>query len=221
MAQLPPWATQPLPSQYDYGVGGFQQLAQYATQQHNTYNQMNTAQPIRVCPIVPSYASANQRTQHINNAHPADQLQYQAGSTVGAAVPYYPVGQGGIGMVTSMLGNAAYRAETSENDWHTVGVMRMGPTVWIADPGYVMDSQTRLPMIPGTANVSRLLNNKNFGNVDLVQVQGWSSNNADCMGRSAQWVDNVLGVPQATMPYPPGTFVTGQVTPGWQVVRQT
>lgn len=83
-----------------------------------------------------------------------------------------------------------------------------------------MNSQTRLPMIPGTSNVTRLLNSTGFGTVNQVQVQGFGSTAQDCMGRSAQFVDNVIGAPGAVAPYPPNTFIAGQVTPGWQVVAR-
>ncbi len=214
--QYPPaYAAQPLQAPYDFGPSGFYGLTQYAVQQPGT----NTTS-YRVAPIVAAYPTAAHRSQAVSGALPLDQQQYQAGAVVGAATRYYPTTAGGVGMVTSPLQSAAQSSASGVNDWHTVGVLRQGQTVWVHDPAYQMHSQTRLPMIPGTSNVTRLLNSTGFGTVSQVQVQGFGSSQQDCMGRSAQWVDNVTNAPGAVAPYPPNTFVPGQVTPGWQVVAR-
>jgi hypothetical protein len=106
------------------------------------------------------------------------------------------------------------------NNWHAAGVLRQGQTVWIYNPAYQLGSQTRLPMIPGLSNVQGLMASHGFGNINQIQVQGWNSGNLDCMGRTAQWINNVIQAPGALAPYPPGTFVPGQVTPGWQVIQR-
>lgn len=208
------YAAQPLQPPYNFGPGGFDGLTQYAAQQPAA----NTTS-YRVAPVIATYATAAHRTQAINGALPYDQPQYQAGAVVGAATRYYPTGIGGVGLVTSPLQSAA-QSSAGANDWHTVGVLRQGQTAWVHDPAYQMGSQTRLPMIPGTSNVTRLFNSTGFGAVSQVQVQGFGSSQQDCMGRSAQWVDNVIGALGAIAPYPPGTFVPGQATPGWQVVSR-
>jgi hypothetical protein len=216
--QYPPaYATQPLQAPYDFGPTGFYGLAQYVTGQPAASAGSTT---YRVAPIVATYPTTTHRTQAINGALPQDQQQYQAGAVVGAATRYYPTGTGGIGIVVSPLQGATQSSAEGANSWHAVGVLRQGQTVWIHDPAYQTGSQQRLPMIPGTSNVTRLLNSKGFGAVNLVQVQGFGSAEPDCMGRSAQWVDNVTNVPAAVAPYPPGSFVPGQPTPGWQVVAR-
>ena len=209
--QYLPYTSQPLQAPYNFPPTGFYNLTQYANQQANT-----NPSTYSVAPIVATYSTAVQRTQTIQSAHPLDLQQAQAGVTVGSATRYYPSTQGGVGMVTSPLQSA----KSTANDWHTVGVLRQGSTVWVHDPAYQMNSQTRLPMIPGTSNVTRLLNSTGFGTVNQVQVQGFGSTAQDCMGRSAQFVDNVIGAPGAVAPYPPNTFIAGQVTPGWQVVAR-
>lgn len=211
-----PYWTQPLPAQYGWAPTDYAALTQYAAQQPTAAAGLS---PLRVAPVVATYATLQQKQAAINGALPEDRAQYQDGVVVGSATRYYPAGLGGIGMVTSPLQNAAQASATGVNDWHTVGVLRQGGSVWIHDPAYTMDSQARLPMIPGTANVTRLLNSLS-GTVTEVQVQGWGSAGQECMGRSAQWVDNVLGVPGATAPFGLGTFVAGQATPGWQVVSR-
>jgi len=215
-----PYWNQPLPPQYNWGVHGFSNLASYAAQQPAAYAASAQPNPLRVAPIVATYATQQQRQNLITGALPVDRAQYGSGVVVGSATRYYPVGQGGIGMVTSLMQNAAQSSATGANNWHTVGVMRQGGTVWMHDPAYVMNSQQRLPQISGTSNVTRLINSSGFGNVNQIQVQGFGSANHECMGRSAQWVDNVLRVPNATNPYPPNSFIAGQTTPGWQVVQR-
>ena len=123
-------------------------------------------------------------------------------------------------MVVSPMQNAAQASIGAANDWHTVGVLRQGQTAWVYDPAYSAGAYTRLPMIPGTSNVTRLFNSTGFGNITLVQVQGIGSPQLDCMGRSAQWVDNVIRAPHALAPYAPQTFVPGQPTPGWDIVQR-
>jgi hypothetical protein len=210
--QYPPaYAAQPLQPPYNFTPTEFYNLSQYATQQPNT----NTT-PYRVAPIIATYANQTQRLHAINNAYPEDRQQYTAGMSVNSATRYYPSGIGGVGMVTSSLQNTTQ----ASNDWHTVGVLRHGQTVWVHDPQYVPGSQTRLPMIPGTANVTRLLNSPGFGAVNQVQVQGLAAAPGECMGRTAQWVDNVISAPGALAPYQPGHFIPGQVNNGWQVVQR-
>lgn len=215
----PYWA-QPIPPQYDWGTASFQTLTNYAAQQPAAYAYANPDGSLRVAPIVATYSTLAQKRSCINGALPQDQAQYAGGAVVGAATRYFPAGNGGVGMVTSPMQTAAQASATGANEWHTVGVLRQGGSVWIHDPGYTIDSQIRLPQIPGTSNVTRLLGSNGFGNVNQVQVQGFGSTNAECMGRSAQWVDNVLGVVDATAPFPSNTFVAGQVCAGWQVVQQ-
>ena len=157
----------------------------------------------------------------INAAQPADRQQYEAGRAVSSATRYYPSTQGGVGIVASSFNNAVQAAASdATNEWHTVGVLRQGPTVWIHDPGYAPGSQTRLPMVPGTANVSRLLNSPGFGQVAQVQIQGLGSTGPECMGRATQWVDNVIGAPTAPAPFPAGTFTPGHMGPGWEVISR-
>ena len=213
--QYPAYASQPLQAPYNFGPAGFYNLGQYAAQQPAA-----STSSYRVAPVVATYPTATHRTQAIAGALPHDVQQFQAGVAVGSATRYYPSGIGGVGLVASPLQSAAQSSSTGANEWHTVGVLRQGPTIWVHDPAYQPNSQTRLPMIPGTSNVTRLLNSAGFGTVNQVQVQGLGSPVPDCMGRSAQWVDNVIGAPGALAPYPIGTFVPGQVTPGWQVVQR-
>jgi hypothetical protein len=219
MAQSPYW-TQPLPPQYNWGTAGFLNLTNHAAQQPAIFAQTQPNETWRVAPVVATYTNAAQKQTYINGALPEDRAQYQGGVAISTASPYYPSTKGGIGMVTSPLQNASQVSETGVNDWHTVGFLRQQGTVWVHDPAYTMDSQSRLPMIPGTSNVTRLLNSSGFGNVNMVQVQGFGSENEDCMGRSAQWVDNVLRVSGATAPFPAGTFAPGVQTEGWQVVKR-
>jgi hypothetical protein len=156
------YAAQPLQPPYDFSAGGFYSLTQYAAQQPAA----NTT-AYRVAPIVATYPTAAQRMQAVNGALPQDRQQYQAGAVVGATTRYYPTGIGGVGMVTSPLQSAA-QSSAGSNDWHTVGVLRQGQTVWVHDPAYQMGSQARLPMIPGTSNVTRLFNSAGFGAISQV-----------------------------------------------------
>ena len=156
----------------------------------------------------------------IGQANPADEQQYQAGAAINTATRYYPSTQGGVGLVTSPFNSAAQASAGEPNAWHTVAVLRQGPTAWVYDPAYTTGSQERLPMVPGTANVGRLLSSPGFGQVRQVQIQGIGSGGQDCMGRAAQWVDNVIGAPTAPAPFPAGTFIPGRVAPGWQVIAR-
>lgn len=208
--QQPLYLTQPLPPPYNFGPYDFQALAQYAVQQPGT-NQTT----YEVCPIVASYRDQTQRNSFIARATPQDRAQYQAGRCVSTAANYYPATTGGIGMVTSPMQGAV----GTGNDWHTVGVLRQNGTVWIYDPAYQMNSYNRLDRIPGTSNVSNLLRELNFNGQILVQGQG--SQQQDCMGRTAQWVDGVINAPGAPYIYPIGTFNPGEVTLGWQAITRS
>lgn len=215
-----PYWNEPLPPQYSWGTSGFSNLTTYAAQQPAAYAASAAPGSLSIAPVVATYATAPQRQAMIAGALPEDQEQYKSGVVVGSATRYYPVRKGGIGMVTSLMQSAAQTSAVVVNDWHTVGVLRQGGTVWIHDPTYAMNSESRLPLIPGIANVTRLIDSNGFGVVSQIQVQGYSSTNQDCMGRCAQWVDNVLGVMNATNPYPPNTFIAGQLTPGWQIIQR-
>lgn len=207
MADLPP------PS--DFCPEDFARLAQYAAEQHSS-----NSSPYQVAPVVAAYATSKQRIDAISGALPEDRAQYQAGVVVGSATRFFPAKRGGVGMVTSPLQGAAEASATSGNDWHTVGLLRRGASIWIYDPAYRMGSQSRLPNIPGTSNVTRLLGSTGFGAVTHVQVQGCGSEAQDCMGRAARWVDRVIGAAGTPNPYPEGTFVEGEATPGWDAVAR-
>jgi hypothetical protein len=209
------YTTQPLPDQYNFGPSGFQGFTAYVGAQP-AQNQS----PYRVCPIVATYPTLPQKNIAVNGALEPDRPQYAAGAVVGAATRYFPSGQGGTGIVVSPMSNAAAISQGAPNDWHAVGVHRHGQTVWIQDPQYVMGSQTRLPLVQGTSNVTRLLDSTGFGNVSMVQIQGYGGQQQECMGRSAQWVDNVIGAPGASEPFPLNTFVNGVLTPGYQVIAR-
>jgi hypothetical protein len=212
----PAYITQPLQPPYNFSPSGFYDLSQHVAGMPAA----NTS-PYQVAPIIATYASQAQRNQIISTASPADQEQYKAGRAVNSATRYYPSTQGGVGLVASSFNNAVQGlASNASNEWHTVGVLRQGPTVWVYDPSYTPSSQTRLPMVPGTANVTRLLNSPGFGQVTQVQIYGGGISSPECMGRAAQWVDNVIGAPTAPAPFPAGTFVPGHVGPGWEVISR-
>jgi hypothetical protein len=232
MAQPPPfnsatpWYAQPLPPQYDYGPGGFAALAAYASQQPGT-----NASPYRVAPIVACYSTPAQRLAAINGALPEDRPQYQAGRAVGSATRFYPTQAGGVGMVTSPYANAAMSSATAANEWHTVGLLRHGDTMWIHNPAYASQPTTatgapeaqRLPMVPGMSNVTRLLDSTGFGTVNNLYIQGPGipvQDSMQCMGRSAQWVDNVTRAPTASYPFPQGYFQAGQAPPGYYPLQR-
>ena len=217
MAWPYPYTADPLPQAYHFSPAGFVQLTQYAQGQHQ-YQNTNNPQGLRVAPCVATYSTSTQRNTAINGALPDDVAQYQAGVVVGSATRYYPVTRGGVGMVASPYSNAAQSSAGVANEWHTVGVYRQGGTVWVHDPAYVNGSQTRLPMIPGSSNVTRLLETNGFGKVIEIQYQGLGCQEAECMGRSAQWVDHVIGAPGAVNPFQPGMFQLGVEGPGWQVI---
>lgn len=209
--------TQPLPPPYaTWGAQDFTTVATYMT---TLPNQSQLPSPYQVCPIIPSYRHQAQRNQIVQQSEAGpERLAAQMGSSVSSAVCYFPAQQGGVGVVCSPFNSAV---PSDRNDWHMVGFLRQGNTAWVYDPGYAMDSQTRLPMIPGTSNVSRLLAQPAFSSVRHIQVQGAGLGELQCMGRSVQWVDNVNHHPHASMPYPPQTFIPGQLTPGWQWVQRT
>jgi hypothetical protein len=213
--QHPAYMTQPLQPPYDFGPGDFLALARYAETQPS-----QNASTYTVAPAIATYATARQRAQMIAGALPEEQASYRAGVTVSLAAQSYPASQGGVGMVTSPYLNGARSSAGDDPTWHTVGLLRQGNTAWVYDPAHTAGSQTRLPMIPGTTNVGRLLGQR-ANNITLVQVQGIGSPEQDCMGRSAQWVDNVIRAPGALAPYPAGFFVPGQVSPGWEAIRRT
>jgi hypothetical protein len=220
MAQQPsttPWYNQALPPQYDFDTGGFAALAAYANQQPSA----NTS-AYHVAPIVACYSTITQRLNAIEGALPEDQPQYKAGRVVGSATRFYPTSTGGIGMVTSPYANAAISSATRSNEWHTVGLLRHKDTVWIHNPAYTSPPASskpeRLPMIPGISNVTRLLDSKGFGTVSYIFIQGPDVPVRDgmaCMGRSAQWVDNVISAPTATYSFPAGYFQPGRAPPGY------
>jgi hypothetical protein len=217
-----PWYGQPLPPQYNYGVGGFAALTTYASQQPVT----NTS-AYRVAPIVACYSTPAQRLNAINGALPADRPQYEAGRAVGSATRFYPTTAGGVGMVTSPYDGAAASSATGTNEWHTVGMLRHRDTVWLHNPAYAPPSDPsqpqRLPMVPGMSNVTRLLDSTGFGTVNNCYIQGPSAPTNDsmqCMGRSAQWVDNVTRAPLASHPYPAGYFQPGQAPPGYYPLQR-
>lgn len=219
------YTTQPLSAPYNFGTGDYQQLTEYVKQQSQRAEQARQAgtnqTTYRVAPVVATYSNQQQKTSSINGALPQDLGQYTAGSVVGSATRYYPVQNGGVGLVVSPFQNAAQASIGSSNDWHTVGVLRQGNTAWVYDPAYQMNSQQRLPMIPGTSNVGRLIQTFGKNGIQQIQVYGHGSTEQDCMGRSAQWLDNVVGAPGAVAPYPPNTFQPGLLTPGWQFVSRT
>jgi hypothetical protein len=218
-----PWYNQPLPPQYNYGIGGFATLAAYANQQLL----MNTS-PYCVAPIVACYSTPTQRLTAINGALPADRPQYEAGRTVGSATRFYPTSTGGVGMVASPYANAAVSSATANNEWHTVGVLRHGDTVWVHNPAYAppsanMSLSQRLPVIPGMSNITRLLNSTGFGTINYLFIQGPDiliQDSIECMGRSAQWVDNVISAPTATHPFPAGYFQPRQAPPGYYLLQR-
>lgn len=197
----------------DIGPGDFAQLAQYASNQHKS-----NSSPYQVAPIIATYASQKHRLQSIKGALEEDRAQYEAGVTVSSATRFYPAQRGGVGMVTSPLQNSAEVSAGKGNDWHTVGVLRKGKSIWVYDPAYKMGSQTRLTTVPGVSSVIRLLGSEGFGSITQVQISGDSSEEADCMARAAEWVDRVIGA--GTEPYPEGSFVEGEATPGWQTVAR-
>jgi hypothetical protein len=204
-----------LPEPYNFEPGDFDRLTQYAKDQH-----LSNRSRYQVAPVIATYPTTQHRHQAVAGALPADRPQYQAGVAVGSATRFFPAGRGGIGMVASPLQNSAQSSATASNEWHTVGVLRLGGSVWVYDPMYQMGSQTRLPMMAGVSNVTRLLNSTGFGSVTHVQVWGDGSDNQDCMGRTAQWIDNVVNASNAPEPFPEGAFVEGRATPGWQVVAR-
>jgi hypothetical protein len=195
-----------------FGPGDFARLAQYTASQREA-----NCSPYEVAPVVATYASQQQRIQAIEGALPEDRAQYQAGVVVGSATRFYPARRGGIGIVVSPLQNTAQVSADASNEWHAVGVLRHGASLWVYDPAYRMDSHARLPMIPGVSNVMRLLNSTGFGNITYVQVRGDASESEDCMARAARWVDQVTSAGERT----DGPFIEGQPTPGWQVIARS
>ena len=213
--QVPAYAGQPLQAPYNFDPATMAPLASYIQTQAANHN--NSA--YRACPIIATYATGQVRKQALATAAPEALPEYQAGMSVSSATRYFPTGQGGVGIVVSPMQNGA-GIQMGQNNWHAVGVLRQGTTLWIQDPAYITGSTTRLPLIPGTSNVTRLLNSPGFGTISQIQVQGLADGDLGCQGRSAQFVDNVLGAPGAVAPYPAGTFVPGVVTPGWQVIAR-
>ena len=232
-----PWYGRPLPDRYDFGPSGFAGLAGHVEQQAAATTAAAAAaaavahQPIpyRAAPFVACYGNQQQRAAAINGALPDDRPQYEAGRAVGSVTRHYPTRKGGVGMVASPYANAAVSSATGANDWHTVGVLRHDHTVWIHDPAYYPPADgtiQRLPMVPGLSNVTRLLNSTGFGTVNQLFIQGppgspTAFDSLQCMGRSAQWVDNVTHAPGATDPYPAGHFQPGQAPPGFYPLQRT
>ena len=124
--------------------------------------------------------------------------------------------------MSSQMQNTAVSSATGANDWHAAIVLRHKGTVWVFDPAYVMGTKDRLPLIVGCATVCKLITHSGFGKVTQVLVQGIGSQKADCMGRSAQWLDTVIGAPNFADPFAAGSiYVAGQQTPGWDVVQKS
>ena len=215
--QIPHYATQPPQPPYIFQVHQFKPFADYIKQQAEIHNA--THQGYRACPTIACYGSDAARRSAIKTAPPAALADYTAGRTAISVTRHFPSTVGGVGIVVSPLQNAA-QAQQGLNSWHAVGVLRHGQTLWIQDPSYVQGTQTRLPMIAGTSNVSRLISTNNFGAIHQIQVQGLSDTHARCMARSAQFMDNVIGAPGAMAPYPPNTFIPGILTPGWEIVQR-
>lgn len=184
-------------------------------------NQATSQTSYRIAPIVATYSRKEQRDSCIRNTTPGVQQQaVAAGVSVNSVLQYFPSGQGGVGAVVSFLSNATQWWQPANNNSHAVGVLRQGNTIWIFDPQYVMGSATRLPSIRGLRNVTRMLQAPSFSSVTMIQVQGIGNTRAECMGRTAEWIDNVAQAPGALSPYPPNTFVPGQLTTGWETVAK-
>jgi hypothetical protein len=196
-----------LPEQYDFGTHGFLKLIAHIRRQSYWENKSGYT----VCPLIATYANQEQRKAVITSAIRSDRAQCKAGAAISSTVKYYPSETGGIGIICSL-----YETGEHESQWHAVAMLRKKKTVWAFDPAYMMNSQARLSDIPGTANIINLLKFRAFGKVEMVQIQGVGSMDEDCMGRSAQWVDKVLGASTTTQPYPSETFISGVLTHGWQ-----
>jgi hypothetical protein len=218
--QIPAYATVPLRAPYSTftpDATGTLNFTGYVRQQAE-----NPAIPqpnYCMAPIVATYRSQNHRDFCIAATTAGiEQDAVSAGRSVTSVLPYFPSGQGGVGAVVSHLSNATQWWRPGQNNAHAVGVLRQGNTLWIYDPQYRMGTATRLPMIPGTRSVGAMLGKPSFSSVSMIQVQGLGDTHAQCMGRTAEWIDNVVRAPGAVAPFPPGTFVPGQLTPGWQTV---
>jgi hypothetical protein len=145
---------------------------------------------------VACYGTQTQRQIAIAGAHPEDRAQYEAGRVVGSATRYYPTGRGGVRIIASPYASASESSATGSNEWHTVGMLCHGDTIWLHDPAYALlrdvTQPQRLPLVPGTSNVTRLLDSSGFGTVSNCYIQGPSApttNSMPCMGQRAQWVD--------------------------------
>jgi hypothetical protein len=112
-----------------------------------------------------------------------------------------------------------------------VGVLCHRDTVWVYNPAYAflptgagagVPEPQRLLIVSGMSNVTCLLDSTGFSTVNSLYIQGLDvpvQNSIECIGHSAQWVDNVTRASTATYPFSAGYFQPGQVLPGYYLLQ--
>jgi hypothetical protein len=110
-----------------------------------------------------------------------------------------PSGGGGVALVTSPYQNAAQAREG--NDWHAVGVVRRGNTIWIFNPEFVESDYAsalqplRLASIRGVRIVQSLVQSigAHGAHIQYCFISGLGERDRlVCVGQSVQWIEGVL-----------------------------
>lgn len=73
-------------------------------------------------------------------------------------------------------------------------------------------------MVPGTTCVSSLFDVLGKNSIDQVRIQGRGDPTQNCMGRTAQWVDNIIGAPWSSSLYAVQTWDPRTQTVEWEVI---
>jgi hypothetical protein len=146
----------------------------------------------KIVPIVATYSSVAAKTQWMRmpDLSDAQQAEYNAGTTKSGAAKEFRA-SGSVGLVTSSLSNAAQNA-AGLNNWHTVGIARVGKKVYVHDPAYNAADHvagiSRMADVNRTRMVQALVGD--WASVTEVYYQGppnsYNRDQQECMGWSAQ-----------------------------------
>lgn len=168
--------------------------------------------PPRVNPHIATYKDRKHKDSFVNmpGLDAQERAAYEAGATAPTAVRDW-VSSGSVGVVCSSLTNAADLA--TKNDWHCVGMARLGEKVWVHDPAYnPEDHHGNVKRVEITGNTMTHQLVQHWNTVRQVHFQGpppeylAQPGQMECMGRSAQWVEATVN---GTLPWPPDSNSSG------------
>lgn len=209
-----PWAfapmySQPLPSliRFDHQKD-FVKFANHIEALSTRYSDHTP----RVCPVIATYTTGKQKKSWTDQPQLTDNEKawYTCGATLSTAAKSWKA-SGTVGVVQSSMLNAA-EVSQGGNQWHAVAVARDGDQVFVHDPEYreatYVRSRRRMENVHGAGNIHKLA-------LDWARVRGawfqgppdsFEEGQAECMGRSAQWVEATVN---GTLPWPPNKDSSG------------